>query len=156
MDLVASIYQEVITESYNDDAREQDRQEGKVSQGCVTKFLTTVGSRNQSCWGTSEQPHRIYTSKLSPQRARDWNICLPTTVFYMLKVALLVWTLLSFLAVLSMALEKVLRQKSEKTLLCALSWQKCGANHPNHTKIGGWGDVVQGTKSAATGPVRSV
>lgn len=30
MDLVASIYQEVITESYNDDAREQDRQEGKV------------------------------------------------------------------------------------------------------------------------------
>ena len=63
MDLVANIYQEVATESYKDDVGEQDRQEGKISQGFVTELITTVHSRTQSCWGVSEQPCRICTSQ---------------------------------------------------------------------------------------------
>lgn len=48
MDLVANIYQEVTTESYNDDVGEQERQEGKTSQRCVIELVTTAVSRTQS------------------------------------------------------------------------------------------------------------
>lgn len=61
MDLVARIYQEVITENYNADVEEQDGQERKISQRSVTELVTTVGFRTQFCWGISEQPCRMCT-----------------------------------------------------------------------------------------------
>lgn len=86
--LDAGIYLEVSPENYNDDVGKarQARWENQSRMHYLVDYYWAL--RLSPARGPSEEPCRICILESSPQWVRSWDISLPTTVSYSLRIAL--------------------------------------------------------------------